>query len=68
MNLNKAVVNTRKLLNESQTVFAKRFGVSHVAVSGWENGNADAPNIVISFCIEYLLGGKAIVGTNLGTD
>jgi transcriptional regulator with XRE-family HTH domain len=41
----------RMSLHESQSVFAKRFGVSHVAVSGWESGKSVAPYKVIEMII-----------------
>ena len=34
-------------LSESQTVFGKRFGVSHAAVSDWERGVSEPPAAVI---------------------
>jgi transcriptional regulator with XRE-family HTH domain len=41
----------RKQLGETQAVFGKRFGRSHAAVSDWEAGKAEAPYVVIEFCI-----------------
>jgi DNA-binding XRE family transcriptional regulator len=66
MKLNRIIINTRKLLKESGTTFGKRFGASHATVSQWEAGVYEAPYKVVAFCIEYLLGGKAIIGTKLG--
>ena len=68
MKLETLIINTRKLLKESGTTFGKRFGASHATISQWESGVYEAPYKVLAFCIEYLLGGNAIVGTNLGTD
>ena len=41
----------RQQLGQSQTVFSKRFGKSHAAVSEWESGKAEAPYVVIEFCL-----------------
>jgi len=42
----------RMSLHESQFAFGKRFGVSHVAVSGWESGKSEAPYKVIEMIID----------------
>lgn len=42
----------RMSLHESQEQFSKRFGVSHVAVSGWESGKSEAPYKVIELIID----------------
>jgi len=41
----------RKDLGETQAQFGKRFGKSHAAVSEWESGKAEAPYVVIEFCL-----------------
>ena len=41
----------RKDLGETQAQFGKRFGKSHAAVSEWEAGKAEAPYVVIEFCL-----------------
>lgn len=40
------IKQARTQLGESQAQFALRFGVSHVAVSNWENGRDEAPYAV----------------------
>jgi DNA-binding XRE family transcriptional regulator len=41
----------RQKLKETQAQFGKRFGKSHAAVSEWESGKAEAPDVVIEFCL-----------------
>lgn len=51
MDFPELIRSTRKELNETQTAFAKRFDVSHAAVSDWERGICQAPYSVLSFCL-----------------
>ena len=46
INWSSLIKDKRTDLGESQTVFGQRFGVSHVSVSKWENGLAEAPYAV----------------------
>jgi hypothetical protein len=48
-----ALINqVRNTLGETQSIFGKRFKVSHVAVSDWEAGKSEAPYRVLSFCLQ----------------
>lgn len=44
----------RRQLRETQGQFGKRFGVSYATISAWESGKAEAPYMVIEFCLEIL--------------
>lgn len=52
MNIPQQIKNKRKSLKESQTVFGKRFEVSHAAVSDWESGKSEASYKVIIFVLD----------------
>lgn len=43
-NIGKSIKNLRKLAGFSQPELAKRIGVSHAAISFWENG-VNIPNV-----------------------
>jgi len=51
MTIPERIKKKRQDLKESQTVFGRRFGKSHAAVSDWEVGKTEAPYVVIEFCL-----------------
>ncbi len=51
MNIPKIIKLKRRLLNETQTQFGERFGVTHAAVSEWESGKSEAGYDVIYFVL-----------------
>ena len=46
------IKEARRMMKQTQEQFGKRFDVSTVAVSLWENGKREAPYEVLSFCEE----------------
>lgn len=54
MNWPDKIQNIRLGLDESQTLFGNRFGVSHAAVSDWESGKSEAPYKVIDFVVNIM--------------
>lgn len=45
------IKKVRQYFNETQTVFGKRFGVSHASVSEWESGKSEASYKVLNFVL-----------------
>jgi len=46
------IKEARRMMKQTQAQFGKRFNVSLVAVSLWENGKREAPYEVLYFCEE----------------
>ena len=49
MKISETFKEMRKRNKISQSEIGKLFGVSHVAISNWENGKNDIPNSVIEY-------------------
>ena len=54
--ISELIIKKRNFLNESQSKFGKRFGLSHAAISDLENGKTksieeDMLNFVINHCV-----------------
>lgn len=58
MNIPLLIKSKRLKLGESGTDFGKRFGVTHAAVSDWENGKSEAGYDVINFVLDELIDDK----------
>lgn len=45
------IFNTRNAINETQTEFRKRFGVTQRVASSWETNGSSVPIDVIAWCL-----------------
>ena len=63
MKINIILKELRNQLNESQSVFGKRFGVTATAISFWEAGKIDMPHEVVNFILDKTIMRKGEITT-----